>query len=177
MPIELSRSREGENQRSDQTRRDASSNNGRIRDFATHQYQLHGQQQREAEQRKGKSMMTPEMEAQYSQENIQQVIKQRGGKTSPGSEIQLGNQKGLDGGIDVNATIATIKIHIQNMQKYHKEGTSSSDNYDKSNEHAKKYVNKLKDGYSGQINKIILQREHEYTGDQASLFMGLYNES
>jgi len=46
MPTDISRSREGENRRSDQTstRRVSSPKSGRIRDFATHQYQISEQQ-------------------------------------------------------------------------------------------------------------------------------------
>jgi hypothetical protein len=46
MPTDISRTRDGESRRSDQTstRRDASSKPGRIRDFAIHQYQISEQQ-------------------------------------------------------------------------------------------------------------------------------------
>ena len=56
MPTDVSSSRDGENQRSDQTstRRDASHNGGQVRDFATHQYQLYEQQQDAKHQRDGK---------------------------------------------------------------------------------------------------------------------------
>ena len=69
---------------------------------------------------KGTGMMTAQTEAQDRQEKIQPVIKQRDGKTSPDSEVRLKHQKRLDRRIDANATIAIIKIHIQEMQKYHK---------------------------------------------------------
>jgi hypothetical protein len=111
MQTDVSRSSDGENQRSDRTstRRDASHNGGRVRDFATHQYQLYEQQQRNE-----KSIMTPEMENQHIQDKqarynnnhrkaIQEIIEQRHGKTSPQSEIPLGYQKeGLKGGMDPN---------------------------------------------------------------------------
>jgi hypothetical protein len=102
MPTDVSRSHDGEKQRSDQapTRRDASPNNGRIRDFAT----LPFQRQDAEHQRNEKSIMTPEMENQYTQDKqercnnnhrkaIQEIIEQRHGKTSPQSEIPLGYKK------------------------------------------------------------------------------------
>jgi len=64
MPTELSRSREGENQQSDQTstRRDASPNKGgRIGDFAIHQIQLSEQQQEAGRQSKGKGPASAEV--------------------------------------------------------------------------------------------------------------------
>jgi hypothetical protein len=49
MPTDVSRSRDGENQQSDQTskQRDTSPKSGRIRDFATHQYQIFEQQRQD----------------------------------------------------------------------------------------------------------------------------------
>lgn len=91
---ELSRSREGENQRSDQASIRRDSNNGRIRDFVAYQCQLSDQQQYEG---KGKGIMVQEVKARPQREEIERVIKQRGGKTS--GEIPLGYQDGLRGGI------------------------------------------------------------------------------
>ena len=57
MPIDVSQSHDGENQKSDRasTRRDSSPNKGHIRDFATHPYQLHEQQQRKDTEGRGDS--------------------------------------------------------------------------------------------------------------------------
>jgi hypothetical protein len=60
MPNDISQHREGENRRSDQVRRDASSSNGgRVRDFATWQFQLHEKQQRATEQQTNGKGLAP----------------------------------------------------------------------------------------------------------------------
>jgi hypothetical protein len=78
MSKEFSRVREGENPRSDQIRRETSSNNDQIHDILQHPDQFHHQQRPKPEQQKGKEIMTPEREMQ----NIQEIIGQRDGKTS-----------------------------------------------------------------------------------------------
>ncbi len=90
---------------SDQTHRDASSSsNGYIRDFATRQYEIYGQQQQHVGN--GKDIMTSEMEIKHieaenekwkvnERQAIEDVINERGGKTS--GEIQLKGEEGLKG--------------------------------------------------------------------------------
>jgi hypothetical protein len=98
MPIEQLQSHDGENQQSDQasTRKDASSSNKRIRDFMEHQGKLYDQRRYK---NKGKGMITQEVKALPQKEEIERVIKQRGGITSEGAEVRLGFDAKVRGGI------------------------------------------------------------------------------
>jgi hypothetical protein len=106
---ELSQFREGENQKFDQTQRDASSKSGHI-DFATRPYQLHDQQQRE-----GKGIMRQEAKARPQREEIEQVIEERGGMTSESAEVRLGFDTKLRGGMKpIDFTTAEEDIDYNN---------------------------------------------------------------
>jgi len=83
MPTDISRSRDGENQKSDQIskQRDASPKSGRIRDFAIHQYQIF------ESQRKGK--------APAEEINCTRV----GEDGKPVEKLKLPGKSGLKGGM------------------------------------------------------------------------------
>jgi hypothetical protein len=108
MPTDISRSREGENQKSDQAPKDASSRNGgRVRDFATWPFQRHEKQRQDAEQQtKGKGPVPAERKnLRAIGENGQPVertvnLRNRYGKDHPGLKggMNRGYRYWIEGG-------------------------------------------------------------------------------
>jgi hypothetical protein len=112
--------REGGDSKPDQTQSDISSNQAQLHDIIQHLNLFSKQQQRE--QFKGKDAMTLERQMRDIKKNtekydknekeaLQEIIEQRDGKTSSQSEIPLGYQEGLRGGMGARDYLTSSEEH------------------------------------------------------------------